>query len=136
MLKNRRLLSRSGGAAVFVLMCFLVSSANAQPYAIDWWTVDDGGIGTSSAGSYVLTGTAGQCDASGMSGAGDYRLVGGYWPGSGMVCWVDLPELAALTDQWLGAGSADLDGSGTVDLTDYAMLAGYWLQYCPPGWSF
>jgi hypothetical protein len=51
--------------------------AQAQSYAIPWWTVDGGG-GTSSGGGYILSGTIGQPDAGVISG-GDYNLTGGFW---------------------------------------------------------
>jgi hypothetical protein len=56
----------------------LISVAHAQ-YAIDWYTIDGGG-GTSSGGSYTLSGTLGQPDAGTLSG-GSYTLQGGFWPG-------------------------------------------------------
>jgi hypothetical protein len=46
-------------------------------YTINWSTVDGGG-GTSTGGSYTLSGTIGQPDAGGMSG-GNYTLQGGFW---------------------------------------------------------
>ena len=52
--------------------------ARAQ-YSIDWFTIDGGG-GTSSGGSYTLSGTIGQPDAGTLSG-GSYTLEGGFWPG-------------------------------------------------------
>src|SRR6185295_3925531 len=52
--------------------------ARAQ-YSIDWFTIDGGG-GTSSGGSYTLSGTIGQPDAGTLSG-GNYTLEGGFWPG-------------------------------------------------------
>jgi hypothetical protein len=57
---------------------FLPVLANAQ-YAIDWFSLDGGG-GTSSGGSFTLTGTIGQPDAETLSG-GNYTLQGGFWPG-------------------------------------------------------
>ena len=51
--------------------------ASAQPYSIDWFTIDGGG-GTSSGGGYSLSGTIGQPDAGTMSG-GSFTLVGGFW---------------------------------------------------------
>jgi hypothetical protein len=56
-------------------------AALAQPYAIDWYTVDGGG-GTSGGGNYTLSGTIGQSDAATtpLSG-GNYTLQGGFWPG-------------------------------------------------------
>ena len=65
----------------FVLLALLtvcLCSARAQ-YAIDWFTIDGGG-GTSSGGTYTLSGTVGQPDAGTLSG-GSYTLEGGFWPG-------------------------------------------------------
>lgn len=52
-------------------------TAQAQSYAIPWWTVDGGG-GTSAGGGYTLSGTVGQPDAGVMTGGG-YSLTGGFW---------------------------------------------------------
>jgi hypothetical protein len=52
-------------------------SARAQPYDLAWWTIDGGG-GTSSGGTYSVTGTIGQPDAGVLSG-GNYTLEGGFW---------------------------------------------------------
>jgi len=49
----------------------------AQSYELNWWTVDGGG-GTSTGGSYTLSGTIGQPDA-GVLGGGTYTLIGGFW---------------------------------------------------------
>ena len=69
---KKNLLSVLAGALVLPVV------ANAQ-YAIDWLTLDGGG-GTSSGGSFTLTGTIGQPDAGTLSG-GNYTLQGGFWPG-------------------------------------------------------
>jgi hypothetical protein len=55
----------------------LSTPAQAQSYAITWWTVDGGG-GTSTGGGYTLMGTIGQPDAGVMTGGG-YSLTGGFW---------------------------------------------------------
>jgi len=55
----------------------VAASAQAQNYAIDWFTIDGGG-GTSAGGGYSLSGTVGQPDA-GTSSGGAYSLVGGFW---------------------------------------------------------
>lgn len=54
-----------------------LSTAFAQNYSIDWFTIDGGG-GTSSGGSYTLSGTIGQPDAGRLTG-GSYTLDGGFW---------------------------------------------------------
>jgi len=65
-----------------VAVCILHSSfciiASAQPYAIDWSTIDGGG-GTSTGGVYSVSGTIGQPDAGGPMTGGSYSLVGGFW---------------------------------------------------------
>ena len=62
-------------AAAFLLAA--AASALSPNYSIDWFTIDGGG-GTSSGGSYSVSGTIGQPDAGSMSG-GAYTLVGGFW---------------------------------------------------------
>jgi hypothetical protein len=53
--------------------------AYAQNYSIDWYKIAGGG-GTSTGGTYQVTGTIGQHDASvqQMTG-GNYSLTGGFW---------------------------------------------------------
>ncbi len=68
--------------AIFAALAFS-SAAHAQPFAIDWYTVDGGG-GTSAGGSFTLSGTIGQPDAGVMSG-GSFTLSGGFWVGGGSV---------------------------------------------------
>jgi hypothetical protein len=69
-------------ARVLLVVCLLalavpVVALRAQPYDLSWWTVDNGG-GTSSGGTYLLSGTMGQPDAGHMQG-GRYTLDGGFW---------------------------------------------------------
>ena len=59
------------------LCLFGVSSAIAQSYSIDWFTIDGGG-GTSTGGVYTVSGTIGQPDAGHMSG-GNFTIDGGFW---------------------------------------------------------
>ena len=59
------------------LCTFAVSSASAQSYSIDWFTIDGGG-GTSTGGVYSVSGTIGQPDAGHMSG-GNFTIDGGFW---------------------------------------------------------
>ena len=53
-------------------------TAFAQPYSIDWFTIDGGG-GTSTGGVYSVSGTIGQPDAGGPHTNGVYSLTGGFW---------------------------------------------------------
>ena len=56
----------------------LSAKAHAQNYAISWYKVAGGG-GTSSGGTYALSGTIGQPDASTRMSGGNYSLTGGFW---------------------------------------------------------
>ena len=56
----------------------LAGVAAAQPYTIDWSTIDGGG-GTSTGGVYALSGTIGQPDAGQAMTGGAYSLTGGFW---------------------------------------------------------
>jgi hypothetical protein len=53
-------------------------SALAQQYSIDWYKVAGGG-GTSTGGTYSVSGTIGQHDAGGPMTGGNYSLTGGFW---------------------------------------------------------
>jgi hypothetical protein len=68
------------------LLIFAATSASAQSYSIDWYTIDGGG-GTSTGGVYSVSGTIGQPDAGHMSG-GNYTLDGGFW---GIVAAIQSP---------------------------------------------
>lgn len=62
------------------LAASLVQLASAQ-FAITSYTIDAGG-GTSSGGSFSLSGTIGQPDASAPSIGGGFTLTGGFWEGA------------------------------------------------------
>jgi hypothetical protein len=71
---------KSFGIPILVFGLFLLlSAAQAQQYAIDWFTIDGGG-GTSTGGVYSVSGTIGQPDAAVQPMAGgNYSLIGGFW---------------------------------------------------------
>ena len=62
---------------LFGILLAVGPAAHAQPYTLDWSTIDGGG-GTSTGGVYSVSGTLGQPDAGIMSG-GSYTLQGGFW---------------------------------------------------------
>src|SRR2546425_4366871 len=68
------------------------AAAQAQTYAIDWFTIDGGG-GISTGGVYSVSGTIGQPDAGHMSG-GNYTLDGGFW---GLIAAVQTPGAPLLS---------------------------------------
>jgi hypothetical protein len=69
----------------------ITSLAHAQSYSIDFWSIDGGG-GTSSGGSYTLSGTVGQPDAGKLTG-GNYTLEGGFWGVIAAIQTSGMPQL-------------------------------------------
>ena len=65
-------------ALLFLILGIGVCPLSAQSYSIDWYKVAAGG-GTSTNGSYSVSGTIGQTDASGAMSGGNYTVTGGYW---------------------------------------------------------
>ncbi len=63
----------------FFLLALLIPALGfAQAYSIDWYKVAGGG-GTSTGGTYAVSGTIGQPDASGAMTGGNYSVTGGFW---------------------------------------------------------
>lgn len=122
----------------------LAATASAQSYSVNWYKVSGGG-GTSTNGTYSVSGTIGQHDASGgaMSGGG-YSVTGGFWaiyaeytaglpplyvryagPNSVIVYWLDTGNYSLKTNgilngaNWVNYGGPVLtvDGTNTVTIT-------------------
>jgi hypothetical protein len=74
------------------------SLAFAQQYSINWYKVAGGG-GTSTGGTYQVTGTIGQPDASGALTGGNYSLTGGFWS---LISVVQTPGAPLLTITYSG----------------------------------
>lgn len=83
---------------LWLALAVLPGIARAQ-LTIDWSSVDGGG-GTSSGGSYTLSGTIGQADAGTMTG-GTFTLEGGFWPA--LTVSTTPGEPPTLVIQWSGA---------------------------------
>ena len=124
---------------LFAVALIFISTVNAD-YSIPWYTIDGGG-GTSSGGSYELSGTIGQPDA-GYLYESPYEVLGGFWVG-GPLCFVDLEDFAQFAAYWLDGpcnadnnwcGGADLNKANDVDINDLIILAAEWLNICPSGW--
>jgi hypothetical protein len=65
--------------AIPTTLLAIASTAQAQ-LSITWYTIDGGG-GTSSGGTFTLSGTIGQPDAGTLSGGG-FQCAGGFWGGA------------------------------------------------------
>src|SRR5262245_26208911 len=62
-----------------LVVVLAASAAGAQPYDINWWTVDGGGAMNGTGGAYTLSGTIGQPDAGGPATGGSFTLHSGFW---------------------------------------------------------
>src|SRR5687767_4459886 len=80
-----------------VWMC--ATSAHAQSYSIDWFTMAGGGASTG--GVYRLSGAVGQPAAAGATG-GHYSLRGGFW---GVINVIQTPGAPLLSAEQLGSGN-------------------------------
>jgi len=123
-----------------LLIVLIFAPAVCADYSIVWHTIDGGG-GTSSGGTYQLTGTIGQPDA-GYHGGGGYELLGGFWTG-GPLCIVNLEDFAHFAAGWLDSpcdagnnwcGGADMNHLDDVTVEDLTLLAAEWLNICPFNW--
>ena len=83
-----------------ISLCALIFSTHAQSYSIDWFKIAGGG-GTSSNGTYVVSGTIGQADAGQMAG-GNYSLTGGFWS---LISLVQTPGAPILNITYSGANA-------------------------------
>jgi hypothetical protein len=88
-----------------VAFCSTAVCHGAGPYQITWHTIDGGG-GTSTGGSYVLTGTIGQSDADWCDG-GPYELLGGFWPGEPLPPDDCFPTCRPDYAEWVAVGKPD-----------------------------
>ena len=65
-------------ACVLLLPSAFCLRASGQNYTISWYKIAGGG-GTSSGGSYSVSGTIGQPEAGGAMSGGNYSVTGGFW---------------------------------------------------------
>ena len=112
-----------------VVVCFcalLPAACLASPYLIDWYKVAGGG-GTSTGGSYSVSGTIGQHDAGARMTGGNYSLTGGFW------------ALITVT-QTPGAPTLYVSHAGSAVTVYWQAVSGWSLQQnnnlaLPAGWS-
>lgn len=90
-MKTRQIVLVALLVTVLLVGASLAVAAVDSGYSLDWFTVDGGG-GTSSGGSYSVSGTVGQPDAGALSG-GSYTLQGGFWGGAAASYRLYLPVI-------------------------------------------
>lgn len=118
-------------------------AAHAQ-LQIDWYTIDGGG-GSSSGGTFAITGTIGQPDA-GNSAGGTFQISGGFLGGAPQVCYANCdnstiaPVLNVLDFSCFlnkfaaGDPGANCDGSTTppvLNVLDFSCFLNQYAAGCP-----
>ena len=88
-----------------------ISTCFAQSYTVDWYKIPGGG-GTSTGGTYQVTGSIGQPDASGAMSGGNYSVTGGFWA---LISVVQTP----------GAPTLYISGSGNTVTVYWQNVAGW-----------
>jgi len=111
---------------ILLLGLLIPTISFAQSYAIDWYKVAGGG-GTSTAGTYQISGTIGQHDAGGPMTGGSFSLAGGFWA---LISVAQSP----------GAPTLYIGHSGNTVTVYWQNVPGYVLQQnnnlaTPAGWT-
>ena len=117
--------------AMLIFALLPLVSTFAQSYLIDWYKVSGGGD-TSTGGTYQVTGTIGQADASGPMTGGNYSLTGGFWA---LISVVQTPGLPNLTITFVGPDSLVVSwpNTGSYTLQQNSSVAGG--SWTPSGYS-
>lgn len=113
-----------------LLLLLTAFSAGAQSYTVDWYKISGGG-GTSTGGTYQVTGSIGQSDASGAMGGGNYSVTGGFWALISVVQTPGAPTLYIsgsgnnVTVYWRDVSGWNLIQSGnlTTPITSWSVSA-------------
>ena len=105
---------------LLILPLLLVSApVHAQSYSIDWYKIAGGG-GTSTGGTYQVSGTIGQPDASGTMTGGSFSVIGGFWSLISAIQTVGLPNLTISHSEnnvivsWPNTGSYTLQQNNSL----------------------
>jgi hypothetical protein len=116
---------------LFLLLGLLIPGTGfAQSYSIDWYKIAGGG-GTSTGGTYQVSGTIGQHDAGGPMTGGSYSLTGGFWSLISVVQTAGLPNLTithsgnSVIVSWPDTGSYTLQQNSNLVATAGWTTSGY-----------
>ena len=112
---------------LFLLLLLAVVEAGAQPYSVDWHKIAGGG-GTSTGGTYQVSGTIGQPEAGGALSGGHYSVTGGFWS---LISVVQMPGVPNLIIVHNGPNSVKIlwPATGTYTLQQNSNLT------VPTGWT-
>ena len=113
-----------------IILALAVLSARAQSYSVDWHKIAGGG-GTSTGGTYQVSGTIGQHDASGAMTGGSYSVTGGFWSIISVVQMPGVPNLIIVPNGpgsvkilWPNTGSYTLQQNSNLTTTNW-VTTGY-----------
>jgi hypothetical protein len=115
-----------------IILCIIgfLLRAGAQTYSASWCKIAGGG-GTSTNGSYQVSGTIGQHDASGEMTGGNYSLTGGFWSLISVVQTAGAPSLNSVVNGsnhmqvlWPAAGGYTLQQNSNLATTNWS-ASGY-----------
>jgi len=119
---------------IFILTVFLgwlAPALHAQTYTIDWYKIAGGG-GTSTSGTYQVSGTIGQPDASPAMTGGSYSLTGGFWSIISVVQAAGVPNLVIVPNgpnsvivRWPNTGSYTLQQNNNLAVPSGWAASGY-----------
>ena len=108
---------------ILLLSLLLPAIGWTQQYSIDWYKVAGGG-GTSTGGTYSVSGTIGQHDAGGPLTGGNYSLTGGFWALLSVVQTPGAPTLYishsanTATVYWQNVSGWNLQQNSSLTLTN------------------
>ena len=108
---------------ILLLSLLLPAIGWTQQYSIDWYKVAGGG-GTSTGGTYSVSGTIGQHDAGGPLTGGNYSLTGGCWALLSVVQTPGAPTLYishsanTATVYWQNVSGWNLQQNSSLTLTN------------------
>jgi len=133
---------RKNLGAMLAALLLLSVSAMAQSYTVDWYKISGGG-GTSTGGTYQVTGTIGQFDAGSAMSGGNYSLNGGFWSIISVVQSAGVPNLLIVPNGansvkilWPATGTytlqqnTDLTASAAWATTAYTITNGFGTNFC------
>jgi hypothetical protein len=116
---------------IFLLSVLLPLAGWSQTYTIDWYKIAGGG-GTSTNGTYQISGTIGQPDASGAMTGGSYSLTGGFWSIISVVQAAGVPNLVIVPNGlgsvkilWPNTGSYTLQQNNNLATSTAWAASGY-----------
>ena len=98
---------------VLLFSLLLPAIGFGQQYSIDWYKIAGGG-GTSTGGTYQVSGTIGQHDAGGPMIGGNYSLTGGFWA---LISVVQTPGVPNLVVSFVGPNSVKVSWPNTGSYT-------------------